>query len=266
MPISMIKDPTGAPARDLTTLPDMLRKGAEKAQTALSMIGMDGLRIEVEGWIDHSVSMRSDYSGGRVQGLGERTLAAVFPVDPDGKIPFTPWDSQIHWKDNGSSGLLGIGRRKPEPFTLTVDNFEGFIAREVYGQLRMGGTNLLNVLNEIEQRGGESQSLTLDLIFTDGAPEYEEECLRKIAVMSHSVPHRHIKFVCLREEDSIRFLTVADKLAQNRPQYPLARDNCSVAWLPQYDTMPALAFYRELFKELDTWTARLVADGVVTQA
>jgi hypothetical protein len=85
--VNLVKDPTGAPAVNLTKVRDAghvdLAKRADKAGLALSKRGLAGIRAQALLVLDHSGSMRADYASGAVQTLVERALGfalARYPV------------------------------------------------------------------------------------------------------------------------------------------------------------------------------------------
>ena len=101
--VNLVKDPTGAPAVNLTKVREAghidLVKRAEKAGISLSKRNLGGLRGAVRLYVDHSRSMElggnKDYSNGNVQRLVERALGYAFQLDSDGKIPVIAFDSDL---------------------------------------------------------------------------------------------------------------------------------------------------------------------------
>jgi hypothetical protein len=101
--ISLVKDPTGAPAVNLSKVREAghidLVKRAEKAGISLSKRNLSGLRGAVRLYVDHSGSMEfpdaRDYSNGNVQRLVERALGYAFQLDSDGQIPVIAFDSEL---------------------------------------------------------------------------------------------------------------------------------------------------------------------------
>jgi len=101
--INLVKDPTGAPAVNLTKVREAghvdLVKRAEKAGISLSKRNLSGLRGAVRLYVDHSGSMEfpqaRDYTNGNVQRLVERALGYAFQLDSDGVIPVIAFDHRL---------------------------------------------------------------------------------------------------------------------------------------------------------------------------
>ena len=159
--ISLVKDPTGAPAVNLSKVREAghvdLVKRAEKAGISLSKRNMSGLRGAVRLYVDHSGSMEfpnaRDYSNGNVQRLVERALGYAFQLDSDGKIPVIAFDHRL-W---------------PE-VVVDQSNYEGIVEARIWHADQMGGTKFSPVLEDLLNEARTTAEPIFAIIVTDGSP------------------------------------------------------------------------------------------------
>jgi hypothetical protein len=159
--ISLVKDPTGAPAVNLSKVREAghvdLVKRAEKAGISLSKRNMSGLRGAVRLYVDHSGSMEfpnaQDYSNGNVQRLVERALGYAFQLDSGGKIPVIAFDHRL-W---------------PE-VVVDQSNYEGVVAARIWHPEQMGGTKFSPVLEDLLEEARTTTEPIFAIIVTDGSP------------------------------------------------------------------------------------------------
>ena len=159
--ISLVKDPTGAPAVNLSKVREAghvdLVKRAEKAGISLSKRNMSGLRGAVRLYVDHSGSMEfpnaRDYSNGNVQLLVERALGYAFQLDSDGKIPVIAFDHRL-W---------------PE-VVVDQSNYQGIVEASIWHADQMGGTKFSPVLGDLLNEAKTTTEPIFAIIVTDGSP------------------------------------------------------------------------------------------------
>jgi Mg-chelatase subunit ChlD len=154
--ISLVKDPTGAPAVDITNLGSAhidLAKRAQKAGISLSKRGLGGIRAQAVLILDHSGSMRNDYKNGTVQTLVERALGFALQVDVDGEIPVIPFDTKV---------------KKTVPVNLR--NYQGIVDSEIFKRRDMGTTDLAAALDVLKEMAKKTDAPIFAIIVTDGSP------------------------------------------------------------------------------------------------
>jgi vWA found in TerF C terminus len=239
--ISLVKDPSGAPAVDLSKLGDgsvNLVKRAQKAGISLAKRDLAGIRAQAVLVLDHSGSMRSDYRDGTVQTLVERALGFALQIDVDGTIPVIAFDSRV-WP----------------AVDVTVDNYQGVVDREVWHRKAMGTTNLAAALDEVEKIAVNSDGPVFAVVVTDGAPNSRPAATRAVCRLA-SYPV-FVKFLAIRPVD---YLQTLDDLDGSKRLL----DNVDAKFLPDPGGMSDLAFADAMVDEWDTWIAAATAAGVLT--
>src|SRR5215475_9570094 len=169
--ISLVKDPTGAPAVNLSQVREAghvdLVKRAEKAGISLSKRNLGGLRGAVRLYVDHSGSMEfpnaRDYSNGNVQRLVERALGYAFQLDSDGKIPVIAFDNKLH----------------PEVI-VDQSNYEGIVEREIWQKGKMHGTEFAPIFTDLLEEAKATDEPIFAIIVTDGSPSDQAKTTRLI--------------------------------------------------------------------------------------
>ena len=250
--INLIKDPTGAPAVNLSKVREAghvdLVKRAEKAGISLSKRNMSGLRGAVRLYVDHSGSMEfpeaRDYSNGNVQRLVERALGYAFQLDSDGKIPVIAFDHRL-W---------------PE---VIVDqtNYEGIVESRIWHSDQMGGTKFGPVLDDLlTRRRTASDSHHL----TDGSPSDPAEATELVIELA-KYPVQ-IKFLAIRAVEYLGTSTTSRtparrETARQRRRQVLRRHDC-----PELSQITDLQFADAMADEIDTWVRDATAKGVLLGA
>jgi hypothetical protein len=251
--ISLVKDPTGAPAVNLTKVREAghvdLVKRAEKAGISLSKRNMSGLRGAVRLYVDHSGSMEfpeaRDYSNGHVQRLVERALGYAFQLDSDGKIPVIAFDHRL-W---------------PE---VIVDqyNYQGIVESKIWRPAQMGGTKFAPVLEDLLEEAKTTAEPIFAIIVTDGSPsDSVQATMLVIELAKYPV---QIKFLAIREVD---FLVELDDLEERHPGARLL-DNVDAKFFdgsdcPELSQITDLQFADAMADEIDTWVRDATAKGVL---
>src|SRR5712691_2550090 len=169
--ISLVKDPTGAPAVNLSKVREAghidLVKRAEKAGISLSKRNLSGLRGAVRLYVDHSRSMElgrnKDYSDGNVQRLVERALGYAFQLDSDGKIPVIAFDSEL-W---------------PEVI-VDQSNYVGIVESAIWHPRKMRGTRYVPVLEDLLKEAEATAEPIFAIIVTDGSPNDRRQATKLV--------------------------------------------------------------------------------------
>ncbi len=252
--VSYVKDPSGAPATDLTKLRaeghNDLAKYAEKAGIALSQVDLAGIRADVILVLDHSGSMQTDYEQHRVQRLVERCLGLALHVDADGKIPIIRFDDRVG----------------PE-FEATVANFSGIVDREIWDRGRMGSTDLAAALRTVLKMVKKATKPTLVIVVTDGNPDSKTEATKVVCELANYAAL--LKFMAIRP---VGYLDELDNLEDQHPGMRLM-DNVDtkpnrdeITGLPTIDllTCSDLEFQAALVEEWDTWIDAARKNGLLT--
>lgn len=238
--INLVKDPTGAPAVDLTKLGaahiDLTRR-AQKAGISLSKRGLDGIRAQAVLILDHSASMRRDYKDGTVQMLVERALGFALQIDIDGEIPVIPFDSRV-WP----TAVVGVG------------NYQGAVDREVFRNGQMGSTNLAGALQELMRLAAGSDAPIFAIVVTDGSPDSRREATRLVCELANYPVF--IKFLAIRPVD---YLQTLDDLGPSKRLV----DNVDTKFIPNPADMSDLAFADAMVDEWDSWIKEATGAGVI---
>jgi len=251
--ISLVKDPTGAPAVNLTKVRDAghvdLVKRAEKAGISLSKRNLSGLRGAVRLYVDHSGSMEfpqaRDYSNGNVQRLVERALGYAFQLDSDGVIPVIAFDHRL-W---------------PE-VVVDQSNYRGIVESRIWHPDQMGGTKFAPVLEDLLDEAKTTNEPIFAIIVTDGDPSDPDSATRLVIELA-KYPVQ-IKFLAIREVD---YLEELDDLEQRHPGARLL-DNVDAKFFdgndcPLLADITDLQFADAMADEIDTWVADATAKGVL---
>jgi hypothetical protein len=251
--ISLVKDPTGAPAVNLTKVREAghvdLVKRAEKAGISLSKRNLAGLRGAVRLYVDHSGSMEfpnaRDYSNGNVQRLVERALGYAFQLDSDGKIPVIAFDHRL-WP------------------AVIVDqsNYQGIVAANIWHPDQMGGTKFAPVLRDLLNEAWSTTEPIFAIIVTDGSPSDGKESTDLVIELA-KYPVQ-IKFLAIR---AVEYLQELDDLEDERPGARLL-DNVDAKFFdgtdcPELSQITDLQFADAMADEIDTWVQDATAKGVL---
>lgn len=252
--INLVKDPTGAPAVNLTKMREAghidLVKHAEKAGISLSKRNLGGLRGAVRLYVDHSGSMEfpnaRDYSNGNVQRLVERALGYAFQLDSDGKIPVIAFDNELH----------------PEVI-VDQSNYEGVVEREIWRKGKMHGTEFAPIFEDLLSEAKTTNEPIFAIIVTDGSPSDRAKTTRLIVELANYPVQ--IKFLALREADFLRKL---DDLEERQPGARLL-DNVDAKFFdgedcPELTEITDLQFAEAMADEIDTWIEEATAKGVLS--
>lgn len=242
--VNLVKDPTGAPAVNLTKVRDSghldLAKRAEKSGVALGKRGLAGLRAQALLVLDHSGSMHADYQSGAVQTLVERALGFALQIDVDGTVPVIPFDSRI-------LPTVDVG----------VDNYAGVVDRQIWRGRDMGSTNLAAAMTYVLN---EARTATLPLfciVVTDGEPDNRNAATEVVCELSRYPVF--IKFLALKP---VAYLSELDDLGDTRRLLDNvdAKPSSRELDLP---TCTDLQFADAMVDEWDTWIEAATKAGVL---
>jgi hypothetical protein len=252
--INLVKDPTGAPAVNLSKVREAghidLVKRAEKAGISLSKRNLSGLRGAVRLYVDHSRSMElgdnKDYSNGNVQRLVERALGYAFQLDSDGQIPVIAFDSEL-W---------------PEVI-VDQSNYLGIVESRIWHPRKMRGTRYAPVLQDLLAQAESTSEPIFAIIVTDGSPNDRAKATKLVIELARYPVQ--IKFLAIREVD---YLAELDDLEQERPGARLL-DNVDAKFFDGSDCPPLtditdLQFADAMADEIDTWVAAATAKGILS--
>ncbi len=252
--ISLVQDPTGAPAVNLSKVREAghidLVKRAEKAGISLSKRNLAGMRGAVRLYVDHSRSMElgsnKDYSNGNVQRLVERALGYAFQLDSDGKIPVIAFDSEL-W---------------PEVI-VDQSNYIGVVESRIWHPSQMRGTRYAPVLEDLLQQAETTSEPIFAIIVTDGSPN-DRSRATKLVIELARYPVQ-IKFLAIREVD---YLAELDDLEERHPGRRLL-DNVDAKFFdgadcPLLTEITDLQFAEAMADEIDTWVRDATAKGILS--
>jgi hypothetical protein len=252
--ISLVKDPTGAPAVNLSKVREAghidLVKRAEKAGISLSKRNLSGLRGAVRLYVDHSGSMEfpgaQDYSNGNVQRLVERALGYAFQLDSDGQIPVIAFDHRL-WPQ----------------VIVDQSNYQGIVEAKIWHPDKMGGTKFAPILRDLLDEAATTAEPIFAIIVTDGSPTDPQESTDLVIELANYPVQ--IKFLAIRAVD---YLTELDDLEQERPGARLL-DNVDAKFFdgsdcPLLTDITDLQFADAMADEIDTWVADATAKGVLS--
>ncbi len=252
--INLVKDPTGAPAVNLTKVREAghidLVKRAEKAGISLSKRNLSGLRGAVRLYVDHSGSMEfpqaRDYSNGNVQRLVERALGYAFQLDSDGQIPVIAFDHRL-W---------------PEVI-VDQSNYQGIVEASIWHPDEMGGTKYAPIFDDLLSEASTTTEPIFAIIVTDGSPtDARQATERVIELAKYPV---QIKFLAIR---AVEYLTELDDLEEHHPGARLL-DNVDAKFFdgsdcPLLTDITDLQFADAMADELDSWVRDATAKGVLS--
>lgn len=242
-PIQLQKDPTGAPAVDLTKVRQdapSLAKFADKVGIELSKRDLSGIRAQVVALLDRSGSMRHDYTNGNVEQLLTRALGFALQVDADGKIPVIPFDDQVY----------------PE-VEVTQANF-ATIVPSTLNTAYMGSTNLAGALERVKGMAERSDLPLYVLVLTDGNPDSKADATRVVCELASYAAF--IKILALREVPYLQELDDLDsskRLVDNVDAKPESGSGVSLL------SCSDMEFAAAMVDEWDSWFAAATAAGIV---
>lgn len=247
--ISLVKDPSGAPAVDLTKLRDThptLVKRAEKAGISLSKRGLDGIRAQAVVILDHSGSMFQDYASGTVQTLVERALGFALQIDADGTVPVIPFDHGVR-----------------PAIDVTVDNYAGVVDRDIWQRGGMGSTNLADALAALKDIAAKADAPIFAIVICDGSPNSKPATTKVVCELAEYPVF--LKFLAIKPVDYLQDL---DDLPSGRTgvfRRGASRllDNVDAKFIPDPAGMSDLAFADAMVDEWDTWITAARDAGVL---
>jgi hypothetical protein len=238
--ISLVKDPTGAAAVDITNLGSAhvdLAKRAQKAGISLSKRGLGGIRAQAVLILDHSGSMRNDYKNGTVQMLVERALGFALQVDVDGEIPVIPFDTKV---------------KKTVPVNLR--NYQGIVDSEIFKRRDMGTTDLAAALDVLKEMATKTDAPIFAIIVTDGSPN-NRRATTKIVCELADYPV-FLKFLAIQPVD---YLQELDDLDSSKRRV----DNADAKFVTNPAAMSDLEFADAMVDEWDTWIKAATEAGII---
>lgn len=239
--VTLTKDPTGAPAVDLTKLSAEhvnLTKRAQKAGISLSKRGLDGIRAQAVLILDHSGSMWSDYNSGTVQTLVERALGFAMQIDVDGEIPVIAFDSQV-WP----------------AVDVNVGNYQDVVNREVWRRQKMGSTDLAAALTQLQEMAKTTDAPIFAIIVTDGAPDSRPKATKVVCELAKYPVF--LKFLAIQPVD---YLQTLDDLGPSKRLI----DNADAKFIDDPAGISDLAFADAMVDEWDTWIGAATNAGLLT--
>lgn len=244
MPISMTKDPSGAPAVDLSKLradhPDLVKR-AEKAGISLSKRGLAGVRAQAALYLDHSGSMHRDYASGVVQTLVERALGFALQIDADGVVPVTTFDTSL-WP------TVDVG----------VHNYRDVVNRELWKRGAMGGTLMAPMFEHLWRLVGQSELPVFAVVVGDGSPSDRPATTRIVCELARKPVF--VKFLSVRPVD---YLQELDDLEEKRPGARLL-DNFDTKSMPNPAALTDLEFADAMVDEWDGWIKEATVHGILS--
>lgn len=239
--VSLVKDPSGAPAVDLEKLDSgatiSLVKRARKAGVSLSKRDLAGIRAQAVLVLDHSGSMYGDYASGAVQTLVERALGFALQIDVDGEIPVIAFDSRV-WP----------------AVTVDATNFTGVVDRELWHAQQMGSTDLAAGLRAVQGMAEKTDAPLFVVVITDGEPNSRADTTAVVCELA-----RYPVFVKFLAVQPVAYLQELDDLDSSARLL----DNVDAKFLPDAAGMSDLAFADAMVDEWDSWIAAAQAAGVL---
>jgi hypothetical protein len=242
-PVPLGRDPRRPTARDPRTLADGGHRGLGEqlahAGHSLSKREMSGVRAQALLYLDHSSSMRADYTSGAVQALVERALAFALAIDADGVIPVIPWSSTL-----------------PDSTPVTDGNYRGVVDRELWHPAEMGTTRLDLALHDLRARARHTTQPLLAMVLTDGDPD--EVCRPDVVDLVCDLARHpaYLKFLALRD---VPFLRALAGLTAGRRLV----DNTDVKSFPHLDALGDFEFAEAMADGWDRWARDARAAGVI---
>jgi hypothetical protein len=224
-------------------------KKFDRAGASLLKRDLTGIRGDVSFYLDNSLSMGPDYNSpdNKLQVLTERAAAWALNVDTDGKLPFYPWDDNVHTARDGSA-----------PVVATLDNLDGLINREVRGKFRMGGTNMTTMLLHILETAKTATAPQFVFIVGDGNPNVQVPgIIPAIAELSRYPVW--LKFIAIKP---VPYLDELDDLENTHPGVRLI-DNVDTKTVLDPVAMSDKDFAEAMTDELDTWISAAQAARIL---
>lgn len=213
-----------------------LAKKFDKAGLALSTAGLHGIRAEAILVVDHSGSMRRDYTTGMVQVVVDRALAFALQIDIDGKIPVIPFDTKL-WP----TVMVGL------------DNYLNVVNREVFRRDEMGGTYLAPALKVVLAEAKKATAPIFVILVTDDSPtdaDAVDTVLNELA--------RYAVFVKVLSLVDAPFWTRRDTMT-----VPGRVDNLNAKQVRDLAAMTDLEFAEVMVDEWSTWVEAATRAGVL---
>lgn len=253
--ISLTKDPSGAPAVDLTKVREGghvdLAKRADKAGIALSKRGLSGTRAQVVLLLDHSGSMRADYRSGAVQTLVERTLGFALQIDADGIIPVIPFDSHAHPAVNVGLSDSGGGmfRRRER-----VVSYQDVVNKHLWKSGNMGSTNMVAAFEKVKEMAATTDAPIYCAVVCDGSPDHKPPTTRIVCELAGYPVF--VKFLAIRE---VPYLAELDDLDPSKRLL----DNVDAKFFEDPSAPSDLQFADALADEWDAWFVAATDAGIL---
>ena len=230
----------------------------KKAVNSLSRFGLDGHSAKVALLLDHSGSMRNEYSNGSMQRLAEKALALGTQFDDDGNIDLFFFDSSaIHAGE------------------ITINDYQNSVDALRAGR-RMGTTDYADAINSVREHygltgGGIKKGLfgkksapsstalpvkePIFVIFlTDGAPDSESAAVR--AITEAADQPIFWKFISIGNSP-IPFLQKLDDLPKR------LIDNADYQPVGDVDRISDEALFDVLFEEYPQWLTAARGAGLI---
>lgn len=130
---------------------DLSKKKEEVHTICLSKQPLNGLKAQVGLVLDYSGSMSSLYNNGTIQKVIENALPLAMEFDDNGTM-------EVWIFENGF-------RRLPD---ITLDNYFGYVKREILGKYSMGGTNYAPVMTNVTNFYKDDKMPSYVMFITDG--------------------------------------------------------------------------------------------------
>lgn len=247
--ITLTKDPSGAPAVNLTKVREEghldLAKRAEKAGIALSKRGLDGIRAQAVLVLDHSGSMHGDYANGKVQTLVERILGFALQIDVDGVVPVIPFDSRV-------LPAVNVGYAADQ--SRGVVGYTDVVNKAIWKPNAMGTTELAGALEAVRDMARDTTEPIFCVVVTDGNPNRIPPTTAVVCDLARYPVF--IKFVAIRE---VPYLQQLDDL----PNSQRLLDNVDAKFFDDPAAVTDLAFADALADEWDSWVSAATKAGVL---
>lgn len=130
---------------------DLTKKKEEVHTICLSKQPLNGLKAQVGLVLDYSGSMSGLYNNGTIQKVIENALPLAMEFDDNGTM-------EVWIFENGF-------RRLPD---ITLDNYFGYVKREILGKYSMGGTNYAPVMKDVTNFYKDDKKPSYVMFITDG--------------------------------------------------------------------------------------------------
>lgn len=130
---------------------DLTKKKEEVHSICLTKRPLNGLKAQVGLVLDFSGSMSDLYYNGTVQSVIENTLPLAMEFDDNGTMEVWIFDDEYY--------------RLPD---INLQNYQGYVRREILGTYNMGGTNYAPVINNVVEAYKDAKLPSYVLFITDG--------------------------------------------------------------------------------------------------